>query len=204
VKRFLSAGWDEIREPYGRRAVGRPRMTAFCGSVNSLAFLNDSSGSRRFWPIEVTAIDWSVDVNWQQLWAQAYVMWQENADFNLTLEDKTLSALEAEGFHLDSPEADMCEAHIAKYGDRWDVYAALNLTEVVQSIGIRHPNKLHNSEVRQWLEKNRGKDAKIGGRKRTWAWPLPPETRGHVEGTVTSYLSETLAKKWVLWRGKPK
>ncbi len=74
LKAFLTAAVDEIRPPYGRIAVRRPRRASFAATVNPSGFLVDESGSRRFWVIHVDKIDLArldrLDV--PQLWRQAY------------------------------------------------------------------------------------------------------------------------------------
>lgn len=53
IKAFLSKTEDKYRPPYGRRDIVRPRRIAFAGSVNPEGgYLNDSTGGRRFWPVE--------------------------------------------------------------------------------------------------------------------------------------------------------
>jgi Virulence-associated protein E len=75
IKSFLSRQEDRVRPAYGRHKVGRPRRCIFIGTVNGgrgAGYLTDPSGARRFWPVEVGAIDLEVlqrDRN--QLWAEA-------------------------------------------------------------------------------------------------------------------------------------
>ena len=76
-KAFLTSERDEIRSPYARTAVNKPRRTSFCGTVNPERFLTDETGSRRFWVVKVHDIDvdrlLQLDKEWlYQLWAQVY------------------------------------------------------------------------------------------------------------------------------------
>lgn len=71
LKGFLSRSHDEIRPPYAREANVYPRRTAFFGSVNNVRFLADDTSNRRFWPIEVTAVNYQHRLNMQQVWAEA-------------------------------------------------------------------------------------------------------------------------------------
>lgn len=56
-KAFLTAARDMYQLPYARVAVRRPRRTSFCATVNPEEFLNDETGSCRFWTVHVGNID---------------------------------------------------------------------------------------------------------------------------------------------------
>jgi predicted P-loop ATPase len=57
AKAFFSARIDDYREPYGRNTISVPRQCVFAGTVNGDNYLKDSTGNRRYWPINCTAID---------------------------------------------------------------------------------------------------------------------------------------------------
>ncbi len=73
VKQFLSQQEDEFRPPYGRNNIKRPRRCIFCGTSNDMELLHDTTGSRRFYILEVGKyVDLSKVVDWrEQLFAQA-------------------------------------------------------------------------------------------------------------------------------------
>ena len=52
IKAFMSSQTDRYREPYGRRMKDRPRKTAFAATTNENQYFKDTTGNRRFWPIE--------------------------------------------------------------------------------------------------------------------------------------------------------
>jgi putative DNA primase/helicase len=70
LKAFLSKTIDIIRLPYGKKALNYVRRTSFCGTVNELNFLHDTTGNRRFLPLHVTKCDFLHDIDLQQLWAE--------------------------------------------------------------------------------------------------------------------------------------
>ena len=77
LKAFLTSSKDTYRQPYAKVAVNKPRRTSFCATVNPKEFLNDETGSRRYWVIQPQSIDVErlkeFDEAWfQQLWAQVY------------------------------------------------------------------------------------------------------------------------------------
>lgn len=81
VKQFLSKGADIYRQAYGRRTGKFPRKCVFFGTCNTYEFLNDLTGNRRFWPVDVGKLPpvksvWSdLPQEVDQIWAEAVVRW---------------------------------------------------------------------------------------------------------------------------------
>ena len=72
VKLFASKTVDSARPAYGRSRVDRPRRGIFVATTNEDTYLRDTTGNRRFWPVEVGAIDLSaVTRDRDQIWAEA-------------------------------------------------------------------------------------------------------------------------------------
>lgn len=79
VKSFLSGQVDSFRPPYERQVRDFPRSCVFVGTVNDV-FLNDVTGSRRYWPVKVTKqiTDFSAIVAMRdKLWAEAYHFYKD-------------------------------------------------------------------------------------------------------------------------------
>ncbi len=77
LKAFITSRSDTYRQPYARVRTKKPRRTSFCATVNPTEFLNDDTGSRRWWVIKPTEIDRdrlkALSKDWiKQLWAQVY------------------------------------------------------------------------------------------------------------------------------------
>lgn len=82
IKQFLSKTHDIYRAAYGRRTEKYPRRCVFFGTSNDSDFLKDSTGNRRFWPVDVGIHPAKKSV-WEELpkevdqvWAEAYMYWQ--------------------------------------------------------------------------------------------------------------------------------
>lgn len=74
TKAFLSAQEDTYRAAYGRHAKTVKRHVVFAGTTNESLFINDMTGSRRYWPIRCNEVNLEyVDKNRDQLWAEAIV-----------------------------------------------------------------------------------------------------------------------------------
>jgi len=73
VKAFMTSQTDNYRPPFGRHRINVPRQTVFVGTTNDDDFLDDPTGSRRFWPVTVGPeldLEGLAAVR-DQLWAEA-------------------------------------------------------------------------------------------------------------------------------------
>ena len=83
IKQFLSLRADRFRAAYGRNVKEIPRSCIFFGTTNTPDFLQDTTGNRRFWPIDTGEVRHTKNV-WKdltddeidQLWAEAFMRWQ--------------------------------------------------------------------------------------------------------------------------------
>lgn len=76
-KEFITSPGSKIRASYARNATEFTRRISFCGSVNSLDFLQDLSGSRRFLCIETNnPINHSHNIDMDLVYSQALALYQ--------------------------------------------------------------------------------------------------------------------------------
>ena len=82
IKQFLSLRADRFRAAYGRNVKELPRSCVFFGTTNTDEYLQDTTGNRRFWPIDTGEIPSTKSV-WNDLdreidliWAEAIARWQ--------------------------------------------------------------------------------------------------------------------------------
>lgn len=72
LKQFVTNQYDHFRPSYGRHEVTLPRRCIFVGTTNDTVYLQDSTGNRRFYPIECTTVDLEyIKANRDQLFAEA-------------------------------------------------------------------------------------------------------------------------------------
>jgi len=57
VKAFMSSQKDRYREPYGRRMKNQLRRTVFAATTNEGQYFKDTTGNRRFWPVDTGQLD---------------------------------------------------------------------------------------------------------------------------------------------------
>lgn len=92
VKMFLSKTSDYYRAAYGRYTVDRPRQCVFFGTTNSKECLTDTTGSRRFWAVDIDQQERSkhvfrdMETERDQLWAEAVVRWRVGEALHLSPE----------------------------------------------------------------------------------------------------------------------
>src|SRR5690606_27509320 len=98
IKAQLSRSTDRARLAYGRLPVRQPRQSIGAGTTNNgktSEYLMDSTGNRRFWPIEVTFCDIeALERDRDQLWAEASIREASGASIRLPEELWPAAAVE--------------------------------------------------------------------------------------------------------------
>ena len=121
IKQFLSLRTDRYRAAYGRNMKEQPRSCVFFGTCNQMDFLQDTTGNRRFWPVDVGR-RMHVKTVWKdltddviiQVWAEAKVRWQMGELLYLT-GDLEEAAKERQEQHMDaSSQRGIIEDFISK------------------------------------------------------------------------------------------
>ena len=112
LKAFVSSPVDSYRPPFGRNCIESKRTTVFIGTTNDAEFLVDSTGSRRFWVVEVGQCDPdALKADRDQLWAEALAAYSNGEQWHLTAE---IDAERAEAAEKYAP-TDSWEGPIARW-----------------------------------------------------------------------------------------
>lgn len=110
VKSFLSSSTDHYRAPYERSSRDHRRQCVLVGTANHSDLLSDSTGSRRFWPIEVGTIDLKgVERDRDQLWAEASARYRHGETWHLPEELEKLRRAEQGRFQTTDPYIERLE-----------------------------------------------------------------------------------------------
>jgi hypothetical protein len=170
LKNFISRSTDTLRMPYGSTWEEWPRMTAFCATVNSTSFLRDATGSRRFWPLAVDALDTRHGIDLAALWGEVYALWRAGEQWHLTGEEDALRRAQAEDFEDDSPTIETLKDWIQGWLDApADAPAYLVTTsDLCKALSLQPADKKAASEVRQIAENLLGKRKKVEGMRGRW------------------------------------
>ena len=131
IKQFLSLRTDRFRATYGRNVQEIPRSCVFFGTTNNIEFLQDKTGNRRFWTVDVGLNPHSLNVwkdldkNIDQLWAEAFVNWQNKEPLILTGKmEQTLKLNQESHRELSSREGiirDFLKQYIPDDWNRWSL-----------------------------------------------------------------------------------
>ena len=150
LKAFLSRETDEIRPAYARAANQYQRRTAFFGSVNNVQFLMDDTNNRRFWPIQVAAVEYQHTVNVQQAWAEALALVEAGETWHLNPEENRAIAEHNDAFRSkDAVEELILSSYDPEdFRDRW-----LSATDVLRELGFDKPARSDSLKAGALLRK---------------------------------------------------
>ncbi|WP_307974082.1 VapE domain-containing protein [uncultured Dialister sp.] len=76
MKSYIDKPIDRIRPPYAAGTKEFVRSTILFGTSNTVKFLNDETGNRRYWPIPLKAIHMDKDFQARQFWGQIMKLWK--------------------------------------------------------------------------------------------------------------------------------
>ena len=128
IKQFLTKTEDMFRPAYGRVVETYKRQCIFFGTTNKEDFLRDSSGNRRFMPVDmnINMITSSVkddltEYEVDQIWAEAYQLYLKSEPLYLD-NNEDLIANTARLMHSENDErAGLIDAYLnLKYPDDWE------------------------------------------------------------------------------------
>lgn len=97
VKHFITKQEDTFRPAYGRTSETYPRQCVFFGTSNKQDFLRDSSGNRRFMPIDVNVdrvtkkVTVDLDGEIDQIWAEAVELYKAGEPLYLSAEAEAIA-----------------------------------------------------------------------------------------------------------------
>lgn len=104
IKAFFTSPEDAFRPSYGRVIVVKPRRCVFVATTNEEEFLQDETGARRFWVVEVTRpLDFdAIRRDRGQLFAEAIVAYRKGESHWLDREEAVAHESVAEEYQQQS------------------------------------------------------------------------------------------------------
>ena len=151
VKGFITRRIDTYRRPYKAYEIEYPRQSIFIGTHNKTDFLNDETGNRRFWPVDINTKEgegvmwgWLTPEIVTQLWAEAkYYMLQGETLYLPHELEATAGVVQHDHREVDAWEEDILEyikdKDEVRYRELWE-----------QAIIGNHPmNKAEQNRIRR-------------------------------------------------------
>lgn len=128
IKHFISKREDQFRPAYGRTVETYKRQCVFFGTTNKDDFLRDSTGNRRFFPVDVdiekatkSVMSDLTDSEIDQIWAEAYVLYKKGEPLYMSDSETSLALIEQRKHaELDERRGIIEDYLNKKYPDNWD------------------------------------------------------------------------------------
>jgi len=120
VKAFLTKTNDYYRAAYGRYIADRPRQCVFFGTTNTKECLTDTTGGRRFWPVDIDLQPRTKNVftdlprERDQIWAEAVARWKDGEMLYLDAETEKTARIEQESHRQAHPWEGLIQDFIEK------------------------------------------------------------------------------------------
>ena len=120
IKAFVTSTVDTIRPKYARETEQRPRACVFAGTTNDLNFLTDSTGNRRFLPVDcgvreptMSLFDPQATAWFEQAWAEAVARYRRDSP-SLVLDERAAAfAMQKQEQYLeDDPRAGIIQKYL--------------------------------------------------------------------------------------------
>lgn len=148
LKATISQIGTRDRKPYGRQAENIIRRCNFFGSTNNVSFLTDDTNTR-WLCFQLKKIDWtySATLNKDNIWAQAYKLYREGFECELSEGEASVRDTKNEAFAVTTSEQELVykyfrPAEIRQVGSVFMTSTSITqtLSEITQTSRIRISN----------------------------------------------------------------
>ncbi len=134
-KNFLTTRTDKYQRLHAKRSGEYPRRCVFVGTANERELLNDPTGARRFWPVVAT----TVDLAWlrehrDQLWAEAFVRYQNGEQWWLSAAEEAELAIEQRPFRKTDPWEEPLAAWLALPERRQEAATSITAARLLDNV----------------------------------------------------------------------
>ena len=138
LKNLITCPMVKYRMPYDKYVEEHPHLTSFVASVNGNDFLTDPTGSRRFLPFEVLAIDIerAKEISMDAVYTEAKALL--NTGFRYWFNDEEITELykESEDFQVQTAEMELLLRCFEKPTEDNPHCAYMTTTEILAYLGI--------------------------------------------------------------------
>jgi putative DNA primase/helicase len=152
LKAFITSDSDILRRPYATTDQLYPRRTALAASVNESIYLHDSTGNRRFFTVQCTAVNSYHKIDMQQLWAEIHNLIVNCGETpHLTPRERQL----VDEINTEHMQIDPIEEMAMSYYD-WGgamAYDWKTATQIAQEIGLKNVTQSETRKIVQFIRK---------------------------------------------------
>ena len=138
LKNLITCPMVKYRMPYDKYVEEHPHLASFVASVNGNDFLTDPTGSRRFLPFEVLAIDIerAKEISMDAVYTEAKALL--NAGFRYWFNDEEITGLykESEDFQVQTAEMELLLRCFEKPTEDNPHCADMTTTEILAYLGV--------------------------------------------------------------------
>lgn len=178
LKAMLTSEKDVFRPAYGRTDVVYRRRTVFAATINHDTFLEDKTGSRRFWTIDVNRFNAYKNLDVLQLWAQVYQLYLEGVSWHLnSQEQQLLERSNAQHRIIDTIDDGLSSTFMFD-ADQFEWLDKMTSVEILKRIGFEKPTP---AETRRLTESLKARGVKLSDSTRDGIraryWLMPPKFR---------------------------
>ncbi len=151
LKSFITKKYVTVRKPFGHHDIVKPALACLIGTLNnSTGFLTDDTGNRRFLITRLSRLDFHyMDLDINQVWAQAVALYRDNEPFKLVGEERRAQSEANKGYEVESLVTDYLDKYFTFDPDLSDeTYSLGDIALILRD----HNIPLHGSERAQYME----------------------------------------------------
>lgn len=178
LKQYFSEQIDRLRLPYGKADIEIPRRVVFGMTTNSNNFLQDPTGSRRYWPVTVEGVDIDgLRAVVDQLWAEAVAVYRAHATQDylwwLSPEEEAMREEAAADYTEDDPHYEAILSVAQQYRGVFRMDSLLQYLDIPHDRRVQMARTLSRSLTRAGFA---SKAVRVGGKvERRWVGAVPDD-----------------------------
>ena len=177
LKAFITRSQDDVRRPYAASDSKYPRRTVLFASVNSREYLQDPTGNRRFWTVEVDKINARHGMNMQQVWAEVAYCYRDLGQ-KWFLEPDEMEALNDHNDDFMSINPTHEKIDTAFEWEQSPVFWThpCTATEIAELSGVERITQRETNEASSYVQQRYAVQTKRIGANKNKRWMMPPLT----------------------------
>lgn len=151
LKSITSQRKIEDRQAYAHVTDRLPKIDSFIGCINNVEFLRDTTGNRRFFVIETTALDHEHSIDMMKVYAYAYKLYSEGYRHYLNDEERQLVEENNKRFEVQTDEENLIHKWLVPCNTSF-----MDLTEIKKELNRLHGEAVikHSNNLGKHLTKN--------------------------------------------------